>query len=37
MYVRNGVKAERRQDLERNDIECVWLEVSPKKSKGFLV
>ena len=37
MYVRNGVKAERRQDLERNEIECVWLEVSPKKSKSFLV
>ena len=37
VYVRNGVKAERRQDLERNEIECVWLEVSPKKSKSFLV
>ena len=37
VYVKNGVKVERRLDLERNEIECVWLEVSPKKSKSFLV
>ena len=37
MYVRNGVKVERRQDQERIEIECVWLEVFPKKSKSFPV
>ena len=37
VYVKNGVKVERRLDLERNEIECVWLEVSPKNSKSFLV
>ena len=37
VYVRNGVKVERRLDLERNEIECVWLEVFPKNSKSFLV
>ena len=33
VYVRNGVKAERRHDLERKEIECLWLEVYPKKLK----
>ena len=37
VYVRNGVKAERRLDLERNEMECLWLEVFPKNSKSFLV
>ena len=37
VYVRNGVKVERRQDLERNEMECIWLEVFPKNSKSFLV
>lgn len=37
VYVRNGVKAERRQDLEKKEIECVWLEVYQKNSKSFLV
>ena len=37
VYVRNGVKVERRLNLERNEIECVWLEVFPKNSKSFLV
>ena len=37
VYVRNGVKVERRLDLERNDMECIWLEIFPKNSKSFLV
>ena len=37
VYVRNGVKVERRLDLERNEMECIWLEVFPKNSKSFLV
>ena len=37
VYVRNGVKVERRLDLERNEMECVWVEVFPKNSKDFLV
>ena len=31
------MKVERRLDLERNEMECVWLEVFPKNSKSFLV
>ena len=35
VYVRNGVKVERRLDLERNEMECIWLEFFPKNSKSF--
>ena len=31
------MKVERRLDLERNEMECIWLEVFPKNSKSFLV
>ena len=27
----------RRADLEINDIECLWLEITPKKGKSFLI
>lgn len=37
VYVKNGVKAIRRCDLESNEIECVWLEIFPNKTKSFLV
>lgn len=37
VYVKNGMKVERRKDLETNEIECVWLEVFPKMSSSFLV
>ena len=37
VYVKNGTCASRRTDLELKDLECIWLEIKPKKSKPFLV
>ena len=37
VYVRDYINAERREDLETNDISCLWLEISPDKGKSFLV
>ena len=37
IYVENGVACKRRPDLENEQLECIWLEVKPKKSKPFLV
>ena len=37
VYVRDGINAKRREDLETNDISCIWLEISPVKGKSFLV
>ena len=37
MYVRKDLTVKRRADLEINDIECLWLEVTPKKGKSFLI
>ncbi|MCG8032729.1 MAG: hypothetical protein JAY75_14385 [Candidatus Thiodiazotropha taylori] len=37
VYVRNGVNAKRRKDLETNEISCIWLEITPVKSKSFLI
>ena len=37
IYVRNGINAKRRLDLETNSIECIWLEITVGKSKPFLV
>ena len=37
VYVRNGINARRREDLETNSISCLWLEISPQNSKSFLV
>ncbi|MCU7958190.1 MAG: hypothetical protein KZQ67_16545, partial [gamma proteobacterium symbiont of Bathyaustriella thionipta] len=37
VYVKNDVRASRRSDLEHDNLECVWLEVKPVKSKPFLV
>ena len=36
VYVKDGIKCERRIDLECVNIECVWLEIFPKNSKSFL-
>ena len=33
----NGINAKRREDLEINDIPCVWLEISQNKGKSFLI
>ena len=37
VYVKNGINAKRRADLETNDIQCVWLEITPELGKSFLV
>ena len=37
VYVRDGINAKRREDLETNDVSCIWLEISPVKGKSFLV
>ena len=34
---KNDVKVERRSDIELDEIECLLLEVFPKKAKSFLV
>ena len=31
------MKVERRLDLERIEMDCIWLEVFPQNSKSFLV
>ena len=37
VYVKDGTSASRRADLELKDLECIWLEIKPKKSKPFLL
>ena len=37
VYVRNGLNAKRREDLETNNIPCLWLEITPINCKPFLV
>ena len=38
VYVKDGIKCERRIDLECVNIECtcIWLEIFPQNSKSFL-
>ena len=35
VYVKNGVQCKHRPDLESDQLECIWLEVKPIKSKPF--
>ena len=37
VYVRNDINAKRREDLEINNISCIWLEISQDKSKLFFI
>ena len=37
VYIKNGVCASRRTDLEHENLECIWTEIKPVKSKSFLV
>ena len=37
VYVRNGINAKRRRDLETQDIACLRIEVTPENGKSFLV
>ena len=36
-YAKHGISCKRRPDLENDNLECIWLEVKPTKSKSFLV
>ena len=35
VYIKNGDMAKRRQDLEDDNIECLWGEITPTKGKPF--
>ena len=37
VYVKNGVNCTRRTDLEDENIEMLWIEIKPNKSKPFLI
>ena len=37
VFVKNSINARRREDLETHNISCIWLVISPHKSKSFLV
>ncbi|MES9881523.1 MAG: reverse transcriptase family protein [Sedimenticola sp.] len=37
VYVKDGVRCKRREDLESDRLECLWIELFPKNSKSFLV
>ncbi|XP_057299458.1 uncharacterized protein LOC130630077 [Hydractinia symbiolongicarpus] len=36
-YISEQLTWKRREDLEVNDIECIWLEIFPKNAKSFLI
>ena len=36
-YISESLKWDRKEDLEMEEFEVIWLEVTPKKSRGFLV
>ena len=37
VFIRKELMAKRRADLEVNNVECLWIEISPRKGKSFLV
>ena len=37
VYVKNGTNAKRRADLESNDVQCVWVEITLEWGKSFLI
>ena len=37
VYVKIGIHVKRREDLETNDISCIWLEIIQEKGKSFLI
>ena len=37
MYIKQDVPYRRRYDLEREDIECIWIEILFPKSKGIII
>ena len=37
VYVKDGICCNRRKDLEHENLECLWLEINPVKSKSFLI
>ena len=37
VYVKEGMIFKRKNDLEPNNLECVWIEICPTNSRSFLV
>ena len=37
MYISDKLKWSRRLDLEKDDIECMWIEIYQSSAKNFLV
>ena len=37
MFIKDGIKWERRHDLENDDVEGMWVDVFVKNSKSFLI
>ncbi len=37
VYVKNGINAKRRNDLETHEISCIWIEITPENGKSFLI
>ena len=37
VYTKNGINAKRREDIETNNVSCIWMEITPEKGKSFLV
>lgn len=37
IYISNRLKWIRRYDLESEDLECLWIELFPEKSKSILI
>ena len=37
MYISNTLKWQRRYDLERDDLESIWIEIFPQNTKSFLL
>ena len=37
VYIRDQIMAKRREDLETQDVACLWVEITPNKGKSFLI
>ena len=37
MYISNNVVCKWREDLENNNVECIWIEIVLNRAKNFLI
>ena len=37
MYVSNKIQFDRRKDLEKNVLECIWIKMYVKKLQNYLI